>query len=70
MEAVCERLQADGLLQAELAVDAENHRANALYRSLGFVEFGLRPRSVLIEQVARNDLMMMITFDGMSLETR
>jgi ribosomal protein S18 acetylase RimI-like enzyme len=69
MEAVCERLKAGGLLQAELTVDASNHRAITLYRSLGFLEFGLRPRSVLVEQNARNDLMMMITFDGTTLET-
>lgn len=69
MENVCERLKADGLLQAELTVDASNHRAVTLYKSLGFVEFGLRPRSVIVEQNARNDLMMMIAFDGTTLET-
>jgi ribosomal protein S18 acetylase RimI-like enzyme len=69
MENLCERLKADGLLQSELTVDATNHRAITLYKSLGFVEFGLRPRSVFVEKLARNDLMMMIAFDGTILET-
>ena len=69
MENVCARLKEQGLLQSELTVDASNYRAIELYRSLGFVEFGLRQRSVFVEKIARNDLMMMIAFDGATLET-
>ncbi|MHA3916796.1 GNAT family N-acetyltransferase [Halovulum sp. GXIMD14793] len=68
MESVCEQLKVDGLLQSELTVDASNQRAVRLYRSLGFVEFGLRPRSVIVNHSARNDLMMMTTFDGTVLD--
>lgn len=68
METVSEVLKDDGLLQAELTVDASNHRAITLYRALGFVEFGLRPRSVIFEKTERSDLMMLCTFDGTPLK--
>ena len=67
MENVCEALKEKGLLQAELTVDASNHRAITLYRSLGFVEFGLRPRSVIIGTNERDDLMMIRAFDGVTM---
>lgn len=67
LEAVLKALQADGVLQAELVVDEENTRAQAMYLAAGFHQFGRRPRSVMIDGVARHDLLMIKALDGSDL---
>lgn len=37
-----------GILQVQLAVAVENEAAQALYRSLGFVSFGVEPRAMRV----------------------
>lgn len=53
-----------GVLQVELCVDETNIRARDLYLSVGFEQFGRRPRSVFINGVPRDDLLMMKRLDG------
>ena len=43
-EACIECAKKAGYAQLELSVVADNHRAIALYESLGFVEYGRNPR--------------------------
>lgn len=69
MQAVMTHLKDEGLLQAELTVDARNSRAIGLYTSLGFVPFGHRPRSVLMEDRPRDDLLMICALDGSRFDT-
>jgi ribosomal protein S18 acetylase RimI-like enzyme len=38
----------EGVLQIQLCVNAENDRAQSLYRSLGFKPFGLEPRAMRV----------------------
>ncbi|MBO9465168.1 GNAT family N-acetyltransferase [Tropicibacter sp. R15_0] len=52
-----------GLLQVELCVDATNHGAIGLYKSCGFVQIGLRPRSVIVNGTPRDDLLMLKQLD-------
>ena len=44
-EACIECARSVGYLQMELEVVSENHRAVALYRSVGFLEYGRNPRA-------------------------
>lgn len=67
MEALLQHLTEAGLLQAELVVDVDNTRAQTLYHSLGFLVFGRRPRSVLIDGVPRDDYLMIRALDGTDL---
>ncbi len=67
MQRLLDHLRETGLLQAELTVDAQNTRACALYRALGFSVIGRRPRSVMIDGVARTDLLMIRALDGTDL---
>jgi ribosomal protein S18 acetylase RimI-like enzyme len=67
MEALLQQLTDAGLSQAELVVDVQNTRAQVLYSSLGFIVFGRRPRSVLINGVARDDYLMIRALDGTDL---
>lgn len=67
METLLRHLTEAGLLQAELVVDVENARAQVLYNSLGFLVFGRRPRSVLIDGVPRDDYLMIRALDGADL---
>ena len=67
MEAVLQQLAEAGVQQAELCVDVENTQAQALYHALGFVVFGRRPRSVLIDGVGRDDVLMIKALDGADL---
>jgi ribosomal protein S18 acetylase RimI-like enzyme len=53
-----------GLMQLELCVDAKNTRAIALYQAAGFVEFGRRPRSVIVNGTPRDDLLMLKALDA------
>lgn len=67
MEAMLEQLAVAGIRQAELCVDVENTGAQALYQALGFHVFGRRPRSVLIDGVGRDDVLMIKALDGADL---
>jgi ribosomal protein S18 acetylase RimI-like enzyme len=67
MEAVLQDLTDAGLSQAELVVDVQNTHAQVLYSSLGFIVFGRRPRSVLIDGVPRDDYLMIRALDGADL---
>ena len=64
MEHVFRLCPSQGILQLELSVDAESTAAIALYRALGFVEFGRRPRAVIMNGQARDDLLMMRMLDA------
>ncbi|HKL45019.1 MAG TPA: GNAT family N-acetyltransferase [Roseovarius sp.] len=67
MEHLLRHLTEAGVQQAELSVDVENTRVQALYVALGFHRFGMRPRSVLIDGVSRDDLLMIVALDGTDL---
>lgn len=67
METLLNHLTGEGLLQVELSVDATNTKAIALYESLGFATFGRRPRSVIIDDISRIDLLMIRALDGADL---
>lgn len=67
METLLQQLAEAGLLQAELVVDVQNTRAQTLYNSLGFVVFGRRPRSVVIDGVPRDDYLLIRALDGTDL---
>lgn len=69
LRSMLKELREDKLLQAELSVDAANVAAIALYESLGFVTFGRRPRSVMIDGAPRDDLLMIVALDGYDLST-
>ncbi|SMP18480.1 GNAT family N-acetyltransferase [Shimia sagamensis] len=53
-----------GVLQLELCVDSQNLGAQVLYQACGFEQIGLRPRSVIVDGVARNDLLMLRQLDA------
>lgn len=63
LSAMLDAARADGLLQVELCVDQTNDAARHLYEAAGFTQFGLRPRSVLLDGQPRDDLLMMVQFD-------
>ncbi|MGX9355588.1 N-acetyltransferase family protein [Roseobacteraceae bacterium S113] len=63
MRGMLEGARQDGLLQVELCVDASNAPALRLYRGLGFAEIGRRPRSVIIDGIARDDLILLKRLD-------
>lgn len=67
MQAVLDELTKAGIGQAELVVDVENTLAQALYHKLGFHVFGRRPRSVVIDGIARDDFLMIKSLDGTDL---
>ncbi len=64
LQAVEQAARDRGLLQLELCVDATNAHAIGLYRAAGFVEFGKRPRSVIVNGAARDDLLMIKMLDA------
>lgn len=47
-----------GFTRIELTVYAQNPRAQALYRKLGFVQEGVKRRSVIIDDVVHDEIMM------------
>ncbi|WP_411234632.1 GNAT family N-acetyltransferase [Marivita sp. S0852] len=67
MQALLDELRKVGVAQAELVVDVDNTAARALYSSMGFHVFGRRPRSVIIDGVARDDVLMILSLDGADL---
>ncbi|WP_425040629.1 N-acetyltransferase family protein [Primorskyibacter sp. S187A] len=63
LDAMLASAREEGLLQVELCVDAENKRAQQMYRNAGFEQFGRRPRSVMIDNTPRDDLLMLCKLD-------
>ncbi|MDA5556565.1 GNAT family N-acetyltransferase [Shimia sp. MMG029] len=63
MCAVIDAAKTRGFLQLELCVDATNTGARALYEAQGFAQFGLRPRSVIVNGVPRDDVLMLKPLD-------
>jgi RimJ/RimL family protein N-acetyltransferase len=58
MERVLEWMRVRGFAKAELAVFATNHRARRLYKSLGFIEEGVRRRHVRIRGEYVDEILM------------
>jgi RimJ/RimL family protein N-acetyltransferase len=54
----------EGVLQIHLCVNAENVRARSLYRSLGFVAYGLEPRAMRVGERFFDEEHMMLRLDG------
>mgnify|MGYP005998315355 CR=1 FL=1 len=66
LNAMLASARADGVLQVELCVDATNTAAQALYHSAGFTIFGTRPRSVIVDGIARDDHLMVCKLDSVA----
>ncbi|WP_294223919.1 GNAT family N-acetyltransferase [uncultured Shimia sp.] len=64
MDAAVETALALDILQLELCVDIQNAAAQALYQACGFEQIGVRPRSVIADGVARNDVLMLRQLDA------
>ena len=64
LEAAVETALALDILQLELCVDNVNVGAQALYEACGFRQIGLRPRSVIVDGVARDDVLMLRQLDA------
>jgi RimJ/RimL family protein N-acetyltransferase len=62
--AACAHARAQGVLQIHLAVNAENPRALALYASLGFTAYGREPRTLCVDGVFYDEILMALTLDG------
>ena len=58
-EACIECARAAGYKQLELDVLADNERAHALYRSLGFVDYGRNPRGINLRTSGYHELVLM-----------
>lgn len=64
LQAALNAARQQGLLQIELSVDETNTRAVKLYQRAGFVQIGRRPRSVIVDDEPRHDLMMLCVLDA------
>lgn len=64
LQAAEQTARAWGVLQIELCVEEQNATAIGLYRSFGFDQIGRRPRSVIVDGKARNDLLLLKTLDA------
>jgi ribosomal protein S18 acetylase RimI-like enzyme len=62
--AACAHAQALGVRQINLAVNAENPRALALYESLGFSAYGREPRALCVDGVFYDEIHMALPLDG------
>lgn len=62
LEALLAWARAHGLVRIELYVRADNHRARALYRDLGFVQEGVRARFVRLPDGTYVDDLIMARF--------
>ena len=63
LSGMLEHARSSGLKQVELCVDVQNSAAISLYRAFGFEVFGTRPRSVIIDGIARSDHLMICMLD-------
>lgn len=64
MDAAVETALALDILQLELCVDIQNAAVQALYQACGFEQIGVRPRSVIVDGVARDDVLMLRQLDA------
>ena len=62
--AACAHARAQGVLQIHLAVNAENPRALALYEALGFTVYGREPRTLRVDGVFYDEILMALPLDG------
>ena len=62
--AACAHARAQGVLQVHLAVNAENPRALALYESLGFTAYGREPRTLRVDGVFYDEILMALPLDA------
>ena len=67
MEGAIAHARALGLLQVQLVVSVMNPRAQALYRSCGFVRYGVEPRGLCIDGVYTDDELMVRFLDDPAL---
>ena len=63
LAATCAHARAQGVLQIHLAVNARNPRALALYESLGFVPYGREPRTLRVDGVFYDEILMALPLD-------
>lgn len=63
MERTLEAARSFGFLRVELTVRADNARAEALYRKLGFEVEGCNRRAMLVDGVYHDLIMMALLFD-------
>jgi ribosomal protein S18 acetylase RimI-like enzyme len=61
--AACAHARAQGVLQVHLAVNAGNPRALALYESLGFIAYGREPRTLCVDGVFYDEILMALPLD-------
>jgi ribosomal protein S18 acetylase RimI-like enzyme len=64
MECALEASRAFPFVRVELAVRADNARAFALYRKVGFEVEGRRQRAIFIDGVYYDDIVMALLFDA------
>ena len=64
IERTLEAARAFPLVRVELAVRADNDRAIALYRRVGFEEEGRRRRAMLVDGVYYDDIVMALLLDA------
>ncbi|WP_322030102.1 GNAT family N-acetyltransferase [Paraburkholderia sp. J76] len=64
MDAAIARARVLGLLQVQLVVSVSNPRAQALYRSCGFLRYGVEPRGLCIDGEYADDELMVRFLDG------
>ncbi|WP_321964126.1 GNAT family N-acetyltransferase [Paraburkholderia sp. J7] len=63
MASAIEHARSIGVLQVHLVVSAQNPRAQALYRSCGFVRYGVEPRGLCIDGEYADDELMVLFLD-------
>ena len=64
LAAACAQARTLGVLQVQLAVNAANERALALYASLGFVAYGREPRTLRVGDRFYDEILMALPLDG------
>jgi ribosomal protein S18 acetylase RimI-like enzyme len=63
MESAIARARESGVEQVQLTVGAQNPRAQALYRSLGFTIYGTEPRAICIDGEYFDEELMVLMLD-------
>jgi len=64
LAAACAHARMLGVLQEQLAVNAGNERALALYASLGFTAYGREPRTLRVGDQFHDEILMALPLDG------